>query len=233
MKPEIKQKARFSLVYLALAVVVISLIQSWLLTPQAVEIPYSQFLQWIREEKLLRVSVSEREIRGALKPGSVPAEPQGAGSRFREFVTGQASPVVITTTRIPGIEESSLLKELEAHKVEFAGRIESTLVRDLILGWVLPLAAMVGIWVFLMRRVGGGTTQALSFGLEGRHAQDRPVDRRHPFDAPIFRVRADRAVELLEVLGYAMDQVPGERRHLASSLLPIGEDRAAVRTGHI
>src|SRR3990172_9445151 len=103
MKREIKQKARFSLVYLALAVIVISMIQSWLLTPQAVEIPYSQFLQWVREGKLLRVSVGEKEIRGVLKRGSIPAEPQGAGGRLREFVTGQASPVVITITRIPGI----------------------------------------------------------------------------------------------------------------------------------
>ncbi|HLC43390.1 MAG TPA: ATP-dependent zinc metalloprotease FtsH [Methylomirabilota bacterium] len=173
MKREIKQKARFSLVYLALAVIVISMIQSWLLTPQAVEIPYSQFLQWVREGKLLRVSVGEKEIRGVLKPGSIPAEPQGAGGRLREFVTGQASPVVITITRIPGIEESSLLKELETHKVEFAGRIESTLVRDLILGWVLPLAVMVGIWVFLMRRVGGGPTQALSFGRSKAKIYDR------------------------------------------------------------
>src|SRR3990172_4524690 len=149
MKRQIRQQARFSLVYLVIAVLALSLIQSWLFLPQPAEIPYSQFLQWIREGKVVRVSVGEREIRGVVKEGTLPVEPPGAGGRLRQLVVGQSSPVLIVTTRIPGVEESALLRDLEAHKVEFAGRIESTLLRDVILGWVLPLAAMIGIWVFL------------------------------------------------------------------------------------
>src|SRR5207249_1317443 len=63
--------------------------------------------------------------------------------------------------------------ELEKHKVEFTGRIESTFVRDLFFGWIIPLGVMVGIWMFLMRRVGGGPTQALSFGRSKHKIFDR------------------------------------------------------------
>ena len=61
------------------------------------------------------------------------------------------------------MDDSTLLRELEAHGVEFAGRIESTALRDLFFGWLLPLGIMAAIWFFVMRRMGGGT-QALSFG---------------------------------------------------------------------
>src|SRR5207253_1217725 len=39
--------------------------------------------------------------------------------------------------------------------------------------WIVPLGVMVGIWMFLMRRVGGGPTQALSFGRSKHKIFDR------------------------------------------------------------
>src|SRR5205085_9910795 len=74
---------------------------------------------------------------------------------------------------IPGVDEKRLVAELETHNVEFAGRIETTFWKDLLFGWVIPLGIMVGIWMFLMRRVGGGPTQALSFGRSKHKIYDR------------------------------------------------------------
>jgi cell division protease FtsH len=76
-------------------------------------------------------------------------------------------------TRIPGVDEQSLVRELEQHRVEFAGKVETTFWKDLLFGWVIPLAVMIGIWMFLMRRVGGGPTQALSFGRSKHKIFDR------------------------------------------------------------
>ncbi len=76
-------------------------------------------------------------------------------------------------TRIPGVDEQRLVAELEQHKVEFAGRIETTFWKDLLFGWIIPLGVMVAIWMFLMRRVGGGPTQALSFGRSKHKIYDR------------------------------------------------------------
>src|SRR2546425_9966720 len=66
-----------------------------------------------------------------------------------------------------------MVMELQRHQVEFAGRIETTFWKDLLFGWVIPLAVMIGIWMFLMRRVGGGPTQALSFGRSKHKIYDR------------------------------------------------------------
>jgi cell division protease FtsH len=173
MKRPIRQKTQFSLVYVLIAALVLSVVQSWLLAPQTIEIPLSQFLTLVREDKVDDVSLSDKEIRGTLKPGALPAPGPRPGDRVRNFLGAQPGPMVFTTTRIPGVDDAWLLKELEAHKVKFRGRIENTFWRDLIFGWIVPLAIMAAIWIFLMRRIGGGPTQALSFGRSKAKIYDR------------------------------------------------------------
>ena len=171
MKPRIRQQARFSALYVAGAVIVLIFLQSWLLTPQAQEIPISQLMEWVREGKVARVSFGEREIRGVLKEPI--ADAPAPGPQWLSRLTGWTPGVLFATVRIPGADDATLLRELEAHKVEFSGRIESTLVRDLIFGWLLPIGVMAGIWIFLMRRMGGGPTQALTFGRSKVKIYDR------------------------------------------------------------
>ena len=173
MKGPIRQKTQFSLIYVLIAALVLSVLQSWLLAPQTVEVPMSRFLALVREEKVERVSLTDKEIRGTLKPGALPAAAPRPGDRVRTFLGAEPTVAIFTTTRIPGVDDSTLLKELEAHKVEFSGRIENTFWRDLLFGWIVPLAIMAGIWMFLMRRIGGGTTQALSFGRSKAKIYDR------------------------------------------------------------
>jgi cell division protease FtsH len=173
MKFPERQKTQFSLVYLLIAVVLLTLVQSWLLAPRTVEIPMSKFLTLLREDKVERLSITDREIRGTLKPGALPAPQPSAGDKVRSLVGADQAVTTFTTTRIPGIDDSMLIKEFEQHKVEFSGRVESTFWRDFLFGWIVPLALMVGLWMFVMRRMGGGPTQALSFGRSKAKIYDR------------------------------------------------------------
>jgi len=173
MKLPIKQKTQFSLFYLFVAITVLVLIQGWLVAPRPVEIPMSRFLTLLREGKVEKVSLTEREVRGVLKPDALPVPAPGPGDRLRNLLGAQPGPVIFITTRIPAMDDSALLKELETAKVEYSGRVESTFWRDLIFGWVVPLGLMAGLWIFLMRRMGGGPTQALSFGRSKAKIYDR------------------------------------------------------------
>src|SRR6059036_2023272 len=174
MKPRLSQRLQFSLAYVLVVAVVLSLLQSWLLAPRPVELPMSKFLELLREDKVERVALTEREIHGKAKPGVLPAPPASSSiDRLRQALGAEDWRRFFTVTRIPGVDDQWLIKELEQHKVEFAGRVESTFWRDLLLGWVIPLAVMIGIWMFLMRRVGGGPTQALSFGRSKHKIYDR------------------------------------------------------------
>jgi cell division protease FtsH len=98
--------------------------------------------------------------------------PPGPGDRLRALLGAQEGPTAFTTARIPATEDYQIVRELESAKVEFSGRIESTFWRDLF-SWVVPLIIMAALWLFLMRRMGGGPTQALSFGRSKAKIYDR------------------------------------------------------------
>src|SRR5436309_13287689 len=171
MKRRMRQQAQFSAVYVAGAILLLMLLQSWLLAPRAQEIPMSRFLQWVREDKVARVSFGEKEVRGTLKqptPTTSAVEPE-----WLARLIGAESSTLFHTVRIPGADDTAVLRELEAHGVEFSGRIESTLVRDLVFGWVLPIGVMAVIWALVMRRMGGGPAQALTFGRSRVKIYDR------------------------------------------------------------
>jgi cell division protease FtsH len=173
MKPRLNQRIQFSLAYVLVAAMVLLILQSWLQAPLTVEIPMSRFIELVRADKIEKVALTEKEIRGIAKPDALPSPPSGAGDRLRQWLGSDTEVRMFTVTRIPGVEEASLIAELERHKVEYTGRIESTFLRDLFFGWIIPLGIMIAIWMFLMRRVGGGPTQALSFGRSKHKIFDR------------------------------------------------------------
>src|SRR3989449_1388750 len=174
MKPRLSQRLQFSLAYVLVVAVVLSLLQSWLLAPRPVELPMAKFLELLREDKVERVALTEREIHGKANPGVLPAPPVSSSiDRLRQALGAEDWRRAFTVPRTPGVDEAPLVTELERHKVEFTGRIESTFVRDLFFGWIIPLGVMIGIWMLLMRRVGGGPTQALSFGRSKHKIFDR------------------------------------------------------------
>src|SRR2546425_11036760 len=123
----------------------------------------SRFLELVRADKIEKVALTEREIRGIAKPDALPTGPSGAGDRLRQWLTSDAEVRVFTVTRIPGVDEAPLIAELERHKVEFTGKIASTFVRDLFFGWIIPPRGLIALWMVLMRRVGGGAPTAHSF----------------------------------------------------------------------
>lgn len=127
-------KAQFHLWYWVAAFAMVVLIQHLFATGQKVEeIPYSDFIQAVRDGRVAEVAVSDRFIQGAIKEPS---------SEDRQL---------FVTTRV----EPSLAEELSTYGVRVSGEIENTLLRD-ILSWVVPMVVFVGLWMFLLRRMAGG-----------------------------------------------------------------------------
>src|SRR3990170_2542288 len=91
MKPQLSQRFQFSLAYVLVAAVVLSLLQSWLLAPRTVELPMSKFLELLRADKVERVALTDREIRGVAKPDALPTAPGTTGDRLRQWL-GSAPP---------------------------------------------------------------------------------------------------------------------------------------------
>ena len=61
MKQHFSQRIQFSLAYVLVAAIVLSLLQSWLLAPRTVEIPMSKFLELVRADKVEKVASKAKQ----------------------------------------------------------------------------------------------------------------------------------------------------------------------------
>ena len=124
---------RFSIWYIILAIWGVLIIQNMLVAAFAIKtIPYSTFLEMLKQKKIVEVAISANEIQGRMLTDS---QNSGQGVRFR-------------TVRV-GPEIAQLLEE---YKVPFKGEVESTFLRDL-LSWVIPVFIFIGIWFFMIKRL--------------------------------------------------------------------------------
>jgi cell division protease FtsH len=106
------------------------------------EVPYSDFLAEVRAGHLAEVQITEKKLMGVL--------------REEKPASGNAPPAhMLTATRLPHMDETELLKELNAHGVKFSGRIQGNSVwLDALAWWVLPLLIMVVIYRVGIHRMG-------------------------------------------------------------------------------
>ncbi|GIW73433.1 MAG: ATP-dependent zinc metalloprotease FtsH [Planctomycetota bacterium] len=146
------QKRRFQLTvwYLLVAALIVLAVQAYFARPQK-ELAYSEFRHYVRQGKIESARVSPEEITGRLAPDAVQAEGGGRAPRRYRVERG-------------GLEDPDLIAFLEQHGVkEFAGEPPSVLT-GVLLAWVLPLAILIGFWILLMRRMGGGAENVLQLG---------------------------------------------------------------------
>ncbi|MBY3137009.1 ATP-dependent zinc metalloprotease FtsH [Rhizobium laguerreae] len=127
------RKTRFNIWYWIIAFLLLAAFQSFFATThQIARIPYSQFETDLKDGKIAEVAVSDNFIQGRYK------QPQNERPFF-------------VTTRV----EHDLAEQLRQYGVVVTGQIESTFLRDL-LSWLIPVALFVGVWMFMIRRMGGG-----------------------------------------------------------------------------
>ncbi len=151
------------------------------------EVPYSDFLAEIRAGHMAEVQITEKTLLGVLKE----EKPN----------SGQPAPAhMVKASRLPGMEESTLLKELDAHGVKFSGHMDtSSGWLYALASWVLPLLIMTVIYVVGMRQMkqGGGP---LTFGKNRAKIHDQSEQIKVTFEdvAGVDEAKA----ELVEVVDF-------------------------------
>jgi cell division protease FtsH len=142
-------------------------------------ITYSHFLEILREGKVAEVWISESEIRARLSEDGR----------------------IVVATRVPGIEETALLKELEERRVTFSGVIErASWWEQLFLWWILPLLILGALWGYGMRRLTQGGGGVLTFGRSKAKIYDTSSENRVTF-ADVAGVEEAKA-ELVEIVDF-------------------------------
>jgi cell division protease FtsH len=123
-----ERKQKLNLGYALAAFALLILFQFWLGYRETALIDYSQFITYLKKDKIASISVSETQIAGSFK---APIDGK------TEFVTTRVDP--------------DFAEELSKYGVEFGGRHDETWLTTL-LSWVIPALIFVGIWVFFIRR---------------------------------------------------------------------------------
>ena len=186
-----KQRQRqftFSGTYLLLTLAAFWLLHTFLLSSQRPDdVSYTRFLHLLKSGKIEKVELGTTEIRAILK-----SEEQDGDKSGRQKI--------ITTTRLPDIDETPLLQELESRSIEFRGKIETTpWWQQLLIGWVLPLGLLAALYWGAMRRLGKGIGP-LSVGRSRAKIYDLEKDNRVTF-ADVAGVEEAEG-ELVEIVNY-------------------------------
>jgi cell division protease FtsH len=133
---------KFSFWYILVGVWGVLILHNLLFSAFAVKtIPYSEFLDLLKERKVDSVAITSNQIQGQLV-----GDDGAGGEMFR-------------TVRVDS-DVSELLKSAD---VKFSGEIESTFLRDL-LSWMIPIFLFFGIWAFMMRRMAGQQSGFMTLG---------------------------------------------------------------------
>ena len=127
-------RQRFNLIYVAIAVLMLLMLQRYIERQyEFAAIPYSAFEQALEDGQIARVEISDQQVMGEFK------NPRDDGkTRF-------------VTNRVP----EELAQKLSQHDVEYGGVIQKQSWVATLLSWVLPVILFFGVWMVLMRRVGG------------------------------------------------------------------------------
>jgi cell division protease FtsH len=139
-KKPLFKKTNFTIWYFVIAFLIILLVQNYFVSKGTEDIiPYSEFKESLRSGRIKELTITIETISGER------VTEKGA----RKFQTVR-------------VEDPDLVKDLEANKVKYTGKIDSKWVTH-ILSWIIPLIFFILIWRFLFSRI-GPETSVMSFG---------------------------------------------------------------------
>jgi cell division protease FtsH len=184
--PTLRSQLPVTVIAILAVVVLLFMFRSFPAGTGSKEVSYSEFLSEVRAGHVAEVQITEKELIGVLK------EQQAAPGKA-------AAPHTITAARLPGIDETGLLKEFEAQGVKFSGQIQTGWNWLYLASLLLPLLFLA--WIFRMglqrmRQASG----ALTFGKTRAKIYDESARAKVSFQdvAGVDEAKA----ELVEVVDY-------------------------------
>jgi cell division protease FtsH len=185
LKDKMNKKVGFSLWYLFTALFLMYLFQSYFMQKHTLEIPYSQFKQLLSLDKVTTCTIVNDRIKGTLTVDDSlyqflkvinskkeanrlvlsefekNRENNNSGAPWQEDQFAELSTIYFETIRV---DDPDLVNELQDHKVEFEGVIDTGWWKGLLIGWIFPLFIIAAIWIFVFRKMGSSSGGLMSIG---------------------------------------------------------------------
>ena len=124
-----------------------------------VEVPYSQFVQMVREDKVAAVEIAKNKYTFFLKedlPGGAAADKsEDLAKVLAEQMEKDGATQYVAANILA--EDPDLVPLLRQHNVKFYSEMveESSYLMSLIMSYVIPMVLMTGLLLFIMRRATG------------------------------------------------------------------------------
>jgi cell division protease FtsH len=139
-KKPILKRTHFTIWYFVIAFLIILLIQNYIMTRKTEDvIPYSEFKETLRTDKIKDLTITPESINGERE----------TEKGIRGFQTVR-------------VEDPDLVKDLEAHRVQYKGKVDSKWLTNIV-SWIIPLVFFFILWRILFSRI-GPETSVMSFG---------------------------------------------------------------------
>ena len=148
------------------------------------QVSYTEFLNEIRSGHFESVHIDQTVLTGTLKAND----------------TKENEPKQIVAERLPGIDETSLLQDLQAQNVTVYGHVEQVGWWAALLSWIVPILFLLLLYGYGMRRMGGGAAGPLTFGKSRAKVHDQSTEIHETFQdvAGVDEAKA----ELVEVVDF-------------------------------
>lgn len=132
---------KFSLFYLLIGLLAIYFYQNFF-SIEKKTLSYSEFKSLVAKNRVISCDISSQYIKG---------EYLNSKNQKENFVT-------------VAVNDPNLVKDLEAHHVNFSGTITNTWLTNLIFGWVLPFGLLFFLWWFMTKKIRGSSGSIFGFG---------------------------------------------------------------------
>jgi len=175
--------------------------QVWYSQTQVETIPYSRFLEYQREGRVGDLVVGSQQITGRI------LDPE------------QDQPERFSTVRV----DPELAERLGEEGVEFTGRVEDTWAERL-MSWLLPIALIVLVWMYFLRRIGQGQGFGAGLMSVGKSRAKIYVEEEIPVRFEDVAGVDEAKEELKEIIGFLRKPERYGRlgAHLPKGILLVG-----------
>jgi len=139
-----EKQHKFSIWYVLLGIWFVLILQNYMVSALAIKtIPYSEFLNLLKQDKIMEVAISSNQIEG----------------KYREGKGDDAKTIQFKTVRV----DPDTSKLLEQYHVDFKGEVDSHFLATL-LSWIIPVFLFFGVWYFMMKRMAGQQPGFMTLG---------------------------------------------------------------------
>jgi cell division protease FtsH len=167
-----EKRSKFSIgYYLALFSLILLMETLFFSGPAVKEIAYSKFRDLLQQNKIEQVVIEPDKLFGVLKGPQNPQKSEAAEKKQTPItvprkqtpwhlnfnqLSQEAKDQVKRQFIVVRLQDPNLIQDLQAHGVDYRGKIESDWLGHLFTNWIIPFGIMFLIWGWLIRKMGRG-----------------------------------------------------------------------------